>query len=242
MFKGTILSVPRTEAIRSAAEYLRQIGLTVTESCAPDVTHLLLPVPSFPQGDTYLAHLLAKLPEDIVVVGGNLNSPLLEEYTTIDLLHDPDYLASNAAITAQCTMEILESRTADTLQEKKVLVIGWGRIGKCLGQKLHTRCIATAIAARKSEDLAMIHALGHESISTEDLPEETGRFDIIINTVPELLLPNIQAKPDSVIIELASKPGITGANIIQARGLPGKMAPAVSGKLIAKTFIRLAIS
>ena len=56
-----------------------------------------------------------------------------------------------------------------------------------------------------------------------------------------MVLPDMNTKADAVILELASKPGMAGANIIDARGLPSKMAPAASGELIAKTFIRLSL-
>ena len=46
-------------------------------------------------------------------------------------------------------------------------------------------------------------------------------------------------KADAVAVELASTPGMAGDNIISALGLPGKMAPESSGKLIAETFLRL---
>ena len=52
-----------------------------------------------------------------------------------------------------------------------------------------------------------------------------------------MVLPQV---PSNVYaIELASKPGMGGEHIISARGLPGKMRPAQSGKLIADTFMRL---
>ena len=98
-----------------------------------------------------------------------------------------------------------------------------------------------AVAARKIADLAMIHALGYESISIPEAAGETGRFDVIFNTVPALLFPQIELKEDCIAMELASKPGMTGPKIYDARGLPGKIAPMKSGRLIADTFLRLAI-
>lgn len=231
----------RSEAIRHAAAYLSALGIPVTEKCAPDVTHILLPVPSFTGGDEYLAHLLTKLPDEVIVSGGNLNSALLEGYRAVDFLHDPYYLADNAAITADCAVQILENRLGDSVSGKSALVIGWGRIGKCLGALLQKQGADVTIAARKAADLAMVRALGFRSLHTSDAAAETVRFDMILNTVPVLLYPKIAAKPDAVILELASKPGMTGDNIINARGLPGKMAPVRSGKLIAETFIRLSI-
>ncbi len=242
MFNGTVLCVQRSEAIRYAARYLADLGIAVTDKCAPDVTHVLLPVPSFSGGDEYLAHLLTKLPDDVILSGGNLHSPLIEGYRSVDFLQDPYYLADNAAITAQCTIKILERQLEADLTDKRVLVIGWGRIGKCLCPLLQEKGASISVAARKTTDLAMIHALGYESISITDAAEETMRFDIILNTVPVLLFPQIQTKPDCLLLELASKPGMTGERIFDARGLPGKIAPAKSGTLIAKTFIRLSIS
>lgn len=241
MFKGTVLCVQRSEAVRHAASHLSALGICVTEKCAPDVHHLLLPVPSFSSGDEYLAHLLTQLPDDVIISGGNLNSALLEGYRAVDFLQDPFYLANNAAITAECTLQILDNQLCGNLDGKRALVIGWGRIGKCLGPILKTHGVDVTIAARKQADLAMIHALGYRYLPIPDVASEAARFDVILNTVPVLLFPNIKTKPDAVILELASKPGMTGENIISARGLPGKMAPVKSGKLIAETFIRLSL-
>ena len=240
MFHGTILYVPRSEAIRYAARELEAQGLSITEKCAPDVTHLLLPVPSFSNGDGYLAHLLAKLPEDVIIYGGNLNSPLVDGYATVDFLKDPYYLADNAAITARCAIQMLQDRVAD-LSGKTALIIGWGRIGKCLGPLMKNLGIHVTIAARKISDLAMIHALGYQPLEIQKTDMELHHFDIILNTVPELLFPDAEVANDAIVLELASKPGITAPSVIDARGLPGKLAPAESGKLIAETVIRLSL-
>ena len=241
MLKGTILCLKRSEALRHAAYHLSAMGIHITDQCAPDVTHLLLPVPSFSNGDEYLAHLLAKLPDDVIISGGNLSSPLLEGYRYLDFLQDPYYLAENAAITARCAAEIVENRFGTSTAGKDILIIGWGRIGKCLGSLLDRSGASVTIAARRASDLAMIRALGCRSIHTADLSPELIRYDAIVNTVPELLLPDIQAKDGAILLELASKAGMTGENIIDGRGLPNKMAPSSSGKLIADTFVRLSL-
>lgn len=240
MLTRTILCIRRSEAVAHAAQYLRQLGLTVTESSGPDVTHLLLPVPSFSQGDTYLAHHLTELPDDVIVSGGNLNSPLLEHYRCVDFLQDCWYLAENAAITAECALALAE-KERPTSCSCPVLILGWGRIGKCLAQLLRSKGYSVTIAARKMPDLAMIRALGYRSEAIYEVSDSLRRYRMIFNTVPELILPNADTHSDCIIFELASKPGITGGNIVNARGLPGKMSPERSGKLIAETFIRLSI-
>jgi len=241
MFKGTILCIPRSEAIRYAGDYLSEMGLQVTRKAAPDISHVLLPVPSFSSGDEYLAHVLTDLPDDVIISGGNLNSPLLEGYAVVDFLQDPYYLAENAAITADCALRIVKNKLPSPLAGCSVLVVGWGRIGKCLCRLLEKEGAAITVAARKDRDRAMCAALGCRSISIDAAADEASRYNVIINTVPSLVLPNISAKEDALILELASKPGMSGKNILDCRGLPGKMAPEISGRLIAKTFIRLSL-
>ena len=87
----------------------------------------------------------------------------------------------------------------------------------------------------------MIHALGYHSLDIHDACQELCQFDLILNTVPFLLFPQAEIKEQAVVLELASQPGITGPTVIDARGLPGKLAPRESGKLIAETFIRLSL-
>lgn len=241
MIKGSICCIPRTEAVSRAAAYLSGLGLTVTTRPQPDAAHLLLPVPSFSAADGYLAHILSDLPEDIIISGGNLDSPLLKDYRTVDFLQDPYYLASNAAITADCALQIAENQLSAPMNGLSALILGWGRIGKCLSLLLKSRGAEVTVAARKPEDLALIRALGMKSIPTANAAEGLDRYRLIFNTVPAMVLPNLDCRPDCAVIELASRPGMSGENIISALGLPGKMAPAASGKLIAETFLRLSL-
>ena len=229
-----------SEATRYAAAYLRDLGFEVTSEPDTDAAHLLLPVPSFPAVDSALEHILNGLSKDTLISGGNLEGQL-DGFRTVDFLKDPYYLAENAAITARCAAEIVQNQLGTSLSGCPVLVLGWGRIGKCLCRLFETAGVDVAAAARKDSDRAMIQALGSRSISIEDAALELMHYRVILNTVPEMVLPNMVTKPDCVILELASRPGMSGGNIIDSRRLPGRMAPAASGELIAKTFIRLSL-
>lgn len=241
MLQGTILCIPRSDAIRYAETQLAKMGFHVTRTPAPDVSHILLPVPSFPSGDEYLAHIMAEVPDHVIVSGGNLSSLLLKNYAVVDFLQDPVYLAENAAITASCTLGIVKKERKHQLVGSKVLIIGWGRIGKCLHRLFEKGGAEVTISARSKTDRTMIHALGSRSLSIEEAATETLGYDVIINTVPAMVLPNIDTQQNALVLELASKPGLSGKNVMDCRGLPGKLAPAASGELIAKTFVRLVL-
>ena len=218
----------------------------VTRPC-DSVTHLLLPVPSMDtdgtiKGGGNLAELLAMLPKNITVMGGNLPAELLSGYKTLDLLQDPTYLATNASITAYCALRLALIKLPITLQKCPVLIIGWGRIGKCLAALLWALDAEVTIAARKETDRAMARALGYKAVPTAALGEDLNNFRLIYNTVPAEVLSREQVlhcRENCLLIDLASTQGIDSSDVIWARGLPGKDAPESSGKLIAKTVIRM---
>ena len=122
-----------------------------------------------------------------------------------------------------------------TLDNCPVLIIGWGRIGKCLAHLLRNLSCNVTVAARKVSDQAMLQALGYQSTSPSDI--DPHNYRLIYNTVPVLLLP--QCPGNALKIDLASERGIESADVIWARGLPGKYAPKSSGELIANTIIQI---
>lgn len=233
----SILVLQTNAAMEYAAKFLKKLDLNITDVPDYDVEHLLLPVPSFAGGSRYITPILAALPHSATVSGGNLQHPAVENYRCIDFLQDPYYLSANAAITADCAIRLANRQW----QDLPVLILGWGRIGKCLGQKLARLGADVTIAARKDGDLAMIRALGSKSIPVDKVSGTVKQFRAVFNTVPEMILPDFVCPDNCVALELASKPGIAGDGIISARRLPGKYAPEASGKLIAQTFLRLAL-
>lgn len=227
-------------ALRYAGEYLEDMGVTVAQRPDNRVTHLLLPVPSFENGRVKggwrLESILASLPGDITVVGGNLNHPVLARYPQIDLLKDVFYVAENADITAHCAVKLALSKLPVTLKCQPVLVIGWGRIGKSLARLLRSMGAEVAVFARKETDQATLAALGYFPMQALD------GYRVIFNTAPASVISEEEAalcRNDCLKIDLASEPGIAGDDVLWARGLPGKDAPESSGNLIAQTLLRL---
>ncbi len=225
-----------------AAAILRRQGFHIIDHPSPEAEYILLPVPSFDAGGSIkgggdIGTILDQLPESAAVIGGNLDIPPLDGYRKLDLLQDPGYLAENAAITAHCAVSIAMSRLPVTLRDQRVLVIGWGRIGKCLGQLLRALGSQVTIAARKETDRAMAAALGYRTADTAEIGE-AAQYRVIFNTVPAPVLDTGRGA-NALKIDLASKQGIAGSDVVWARGLPGKDAPESSGALIAETIIRL---
>lgn len=246
MAKDWIYIAGGTAACRYACTYLAERGLPITFKPGPEVGHLLLDVPSFgPEGQLRMGGsvetVLQSLPEDVTVYGGNLNHPALKNHRVVDLLKDAEYLAKNAYITAECALDVALPYLTVTLRDCPTLIVGWGRIGKCLGKLLKAIGAEVTIAARKESDRAMLQALGYETVHPALLNEDLSRYRLIFNTAPEPVLFAEQmahCREDCVMIELASKKGMEHENVITARGLPGLHMPESSGKLITETFLR----
>lgn len=231
-----------TKACHVCAAVLQAKGIPVIDHPAPEVTHLLLDVPAFsPDGKLRSGEqfepYLSMLPESVTVIGGNLKHDALQGYRCVNLLDDAFYLAQNAAITADCALKVTAPRIDFTFQNCSVLIIGWGRIGKCLARMLRALGCHVTVAARKERDRAMLTALGYRAVDIPDIPRLLPETQILYNTVPELVLTKPVPK-SCFAVELASRDGILGDGVMVARGLPGKYAPDSAGHLMAETIFR----
>lgn len=230
----TLFPMGYNDALIWAVSFLKEDGIELAPSLEL-ASHILLPVPSFDDsGNIRGGGSIRDLPENAVIIGGKLDLPELQGRSTMDLLADEVYVAKNAMITAHCALRYALERLPVTLEGCPVLVIGFGRIGKCMAKLLAGLGAQVTVAARKGADRALAQALGYRAVPTEQLDERGYR--VIYNTVPVMVLP--QGAP-GIKIDLASRPGIGGRDVIWARGLPGKDAPESSGKLIAETVLRL---
>lgn len=225
-------------AMSYCIQALKQEGFTISSEPGFQVTHLLLPVPSFaPDGGIVgggnLSTLLTLLPKNVVVIGGKLDRPELDYYTTVDLLQDSDYLALNAQITAHCAVKLALNQLPVIMDGCQALVIGWGRIGKCLAQLLRQLGAQVTVCARKESDRSLLAALGYGATDFQTV--NLSAYRLVFNTVPTMLFP---VCPGSALkIDLASRLGLGSDDVIWARGLPGKDAPESSGALISRTLI-----
>ncbi len=233
-----IFAAGYSPAMSYCTQALKQAGFTILSEPSMQVTHLLLPVPSFASdggivGGGNLSTLLTLLPKNIVVIGGNLDRPELDYYTTVDLLQDEHYLAMNAQITAHCAVKLAMNQLPVILDGCPVLVIGWGRIGKCLAQLLRRLGAQVTVCARRESHRSLLSALGYGT--TDFQAVDLTAYRMVFNTVPTMLFPT--CKGSALKIDLASRLGLGSEDVIWARGLPGKDAPESSGALMAQILI-----
>ncbi len=179
-----------------------------------------------------------------IVIGGNLPADFLsycreKDIVCIDYLSLPGIAMLNAVATAEgAVCEAIRS-SENNLHHSSALVIGYGKCGEILADKLLALNAFVHISTRNPE--AEARALAHGcQLHTEKLWRQ---YDFIFNTAPAPVIGQEQIdqlKSDCVIIDIASKPGGTdfsyctkkGITARHCLGIPGIYSPKTSAKLI----------
>ncbi len=190
-----------------------------------------------------------------LVFGGKI-SPVFEQLLKAKGIKYYDYLnrdelaIKNAVPTSEGAIEIAMAETPITIHNSKCLVLGYGRIGKILSRSLASLGAKTYVMARKYCDMALIEGNGYTPLSPNEAKNHLNEFDIIFNTVPAMILGEtelIKISKDTLIIDLASKPGGVdfdaasrlGVKAIWALSLPGRVAPKTAGIIIKETICNI---
>lgn len=190
-----------------------------------------------------------------LVFGGRISPELSEELSKKGIKHK-DYMKrdelaiKNAIPTAEGAIAIAMNETSITIHNSKCLVLGYGKVGKILAKSLSALGAKTYVTARKYADLALIEGHGYIPMSLNEAKNKLNKFDIIFNTVPALILDSNELEnvsSDTVIIDLASKPGGVdfdkakelGLKVVWALSLPGQVAPVTAGIIIKDTICNM---
>ncbi|MEN2777003.1 dipicolinate synthase subunit DpsA [Acetivibrio clariflavus] len=169
---------------------------------------------------------------------------------SVDLLDREEMAVLNAVPTAEGAIQIAMEEMPITLHNSNVLILGFGRIGKILAKMLLGIGSNVYVAARKYSDLAWIKGYGYNAVHINEIGNSLENMDVIFNTIPHVILDiNMlqKVKKDSLIIDLASKPGGVdfekakdmGIKTIWALSLPGKVAPVTAAEFMKDTIYNI---
>lgn len=210
---------------------------------------------TFSDKDIPIKELIKEEHKDKIFFAGsfseNAKNQLLKSYGKVfDVMQREELAVLNAIATAEGAVDIAINNTDKTIHGSKVLVLGFGRVGKVVARKFQSLSAEVTCAARKQADLAWIHTFGYEVANINTLKENLTEYDIIINTVPHIVISKTKMKymkKDVLLIDLASDPGGIDRNdakemnlkFVWALALPGKVAPVTSAGIIKQTMYNI---
>lgn len=188
-------------------------------------------------------------------IAGRINGKIMQmaqayNIRPIDILEREEMAVLNAIPTAEGAIQIAMEELPVTLNGSRVLILGYGRLGKVLAKMLSGLGAEVYVATRKYSDAAWLRAYGINSVYMDGLDRYLADMDLIINTIPDKVLDQAKLElieKESLVIDLASKPGGVdfekagqiGIKVIWALSLPGKVAPVTAANYMKQTIYNI---
>lgn len=156
----------------------------------------------------------------------------------------------NAVPTAEGAIQLTMQELPLTIDGLRAMVLGFGRVGEALSQRLRALGAEVWVANRGDARRQRAARQGFALCSWENLAVGLTRCDVVYNTVPARVLPSelLDAMPaGALIVDLASGAGGVdfaaaerlGVKALHALSLPGKVAPVSAGRLLGRVYPQL---
>ena len=225
--------------------YLKKMGHEVIDYYITNkhIDYIVLPIKGMNK-DELFENLLKENIDKIYIVY-NINDYLNElrnKYNLkfIELKNDESFNKINSLATSEATLKYCIELLPIILKHAKILILGYGNSAKALVDDFKHFSSKLLVAVRKEEVQNELDKNSIQNINLRDLKDYIEDYDLIINTIPSLIINEEilhYISPSSYIVDIASYPG--GVDYIKAKeygikafllpSLPLKFAPKTSG-------------
>lgn len=226
-----------------AAQWLQKHGWIRTESL-PRCDTVLLPILTKKQhvARIYGKYVCAARPDAqasaLLAANGN---------RVYDYFSDENYVLQNAYLTAEGVVALLVTESPRSLFGARVLITGYGRIGRALARILRACGAEVTVCSRSKKSASEARFDGCRHIAFIDL-QQKNKFDFVVNTVPSLVFgeAELQALPkEALLLDVASFPGgidelsakTLSVHYLRAPALPARFSVQTAGELIGASIL-----
>lgn len=220
--------------------------------CQDKQGHLSAP---FHPNPLSLGDIFHALPPNLLLVGGQIKEQVKNmakegQHLLLDYFTREELAIANAVPTAEGCLQVAMERLPITLQDARVLILGYGKVATATAQRFAALGAKITVAARRYSQLALAKAQGFNTDRIDQLVGGLCCYDCIVNTVPAQILGEKELEDmgdDCLILDLASLPGgvdLEAADklhrtVVPALSLPGRVAPASAGKAIKRSLYHI---
>lgn len=198
--------------------------------------------------DVIIRMLVNQLHPGQHLIAGCISPQLKSELTAkdvsvYDLMKNENLAIYNSIATAEGALCEAIKESPVNLCKSRCAVLGYGRCGRAIANRLSGMHCITDIYSNDSRELAMAGSFGYCCRTISDFGQNAAVYDFIFNTVPSGIITSDiirMLNKNTTIIDIASgggtdfnAAGIAGINAHLYPGLPGKYAPMSSGIMLA---------
>ena len=193
------------------------------------------------------------LMKDKTLIAGNISSNIYEKYKDveiIDIMKNEKLAILNTIATAEGAIKEIIENTQVNLHGSKIMIFGFGRVGKTLAKKLDGLSAKITVVSKEEEELAWAEVYGYTNMQLNKIEDVIKDYDVIVNTIPHIILQGDilqKINKDTLLLDLASGEGGINKeeaqenkiNLIKALGIPGKISPVTTAKILKETIYEI---
>jgi len=206
---------------------------------------------SMEREDLEIKNFLSNLRTGQIIFGGQIPASITKycrgnSILYFDFMEHDSVALQNAVATAEGAIMEACRLSPRNFHKNKSIVIGYGKCGSILADRLHGMHSQITVCARSADARTRAEVCGFQASPIEALKYELTDASFVFNTVPSLVLTEEHLKQlpcHAVIVDIASAPGgvdygaasslgITSSLFL---GIPGKVAPYSSAEILADT-------
>lgn len=255
-----ILLINNDKRMNYLSEYIRDGGLDLVQYHRDSVSfdfhilkethYFILPFGGISEsGQIANTHLrlteevLLSLPEDCVILTPIRYPKLMELLTKVprkcEVIFDYDEVAIyNSIPTAEGVIYNIIKNTDITIHQAEILVIGSGRTSLTIARDLKALGAYVSVTFRKKRDEARLFEMGLHPIHVDLMVEDLQHYDVIVNTVPALLLDEKalnHVNKNCYVMDVSSKPGGVDFDYAKQLGIQAELAGSLPSIVAPKT-------
>lgn len=185
----------------------------------------------------------------LLLAGARPPETLLNLYDVRLLLDDPVFVHENAVLTAEGALCAAMRDAPFALVEAHVMVVGYGRIGRALTERLVGLNADVTVASRREEGRLQAMARGARAASLDGMRALLSEMRVIFVTSPDRALGMEElsrVSRNAVVIDLSGAPyGLDldaakrlGLNARRESALPGRYAPESAARCLYRAVAR----
>ena len=193
------------------------------------------------------------LMKDKTLIAGTIPNNIYEKYKgveIIDIMKNEKLAILNTIATAEGAIKEIIENTQVNVHGSKIMILGFGRVGKTLAKKLDGLSAKITVVSKEEEELAWAEVYGYTNVQLNKIEDVIKDYDVIVNTIPHIILQGDilqKINKNTLLLDLASGEGGINKekaqenkiNLIKALGIPGKISPITTAKILKETIYEI---